>query len=404
MKLSSLEKDMLSGSHGEAVKFAMKLVVKIGEIYKAKELIEISSSHILAHYGSLHDAGIDFMEKLVQLGAKCKVPTTVDPSSLPKDWKDLKIPEEYAKKQKTLYDLTAKMGVIQNWSCTPYECGNVPRFGQNIAWAESSAVAYTNSVIGARTNRTPAGLDISAAITGRMPKIGLYLDQNRIGEILIKVNLSEISDLDYHTIGYIVGKEVGTNIPVFHGIPKSCSNYNLKCLGSAAASSGAVSMFHIIGVTPEAIMCDPFNHKKPKYTIEIDNSKIEKATNELSTLKKDVIDLVTIGCPHLSLEELANLKNLLKDKKIKKDVKFWIYTSQSVYSTAREMGIVQEIEKTGAEFQVQTCPVISPLYFYGFKGMMTNSAKNANVVPTEHNINVIYRNIFNCISFATKRE
>lgn len=400
MKLTTYEKNMLSGFQGEAVKFAMQLIVKIGEIYEAGDLIKVSSSHILAHYGSLHEAGIELMEKIAHWGGRCRVPTTVDPSSLPEKWEEHKIPPEYAKKQKRLYEATKKIGVIQNWSCTPYECGNIPRFGQNIAWAESSAVVYANSVIGARTNRTPAGLDIAAALTGRMPRIGLYLDCNRVGKVLAKVNLKEFSDLDYHTIGYILGKKVGVKIPVLSGIPQNCSNYNLKCLGAAAASSGAVSMFHVIGVTPEAKNNDPFNKKEPELILKIDRNNINEAISEISTISEGPVDLITLGCPHLSIEELIKINRLLEGKKIKNGVKFWIYTSRSAYIIAQKMGIVQTIENSGAEFQVGTCSVIAPLHYYGFKIMVTNSAKNANVVPTEHNINVIYTDIHRCIDLA----
>ncbi|MHA1348094.1 MAG: aconitase X, partial [Candidatus Heimdallarchaeaceae archaeon] len=176
MRLTNNDLDMFNGEYGKAVQFAMKLIVKIGKIYQADDLIDVSSAHILGHYGSLHDAGVEFYEKLANLEAKCKIPTTVDPSSLPENWEEINIPNNYAEKQLRLYRAIQKIGVIQNWSCTPYEFANIPRYGEYIAWAESSAVVYANSVLGARTNRTPAGLDIAAAITGRMPRIGFYLD------------------------------------------------------------------------------------------------------------------------------------------------------------------------------------------------------------------------------------
>lgn len=402
IQLSSYEKAILKGEMGEAKKFAMELIVKIGEIYQAKDLVQVSSAHILAHYGSLHDAGVEFYEKLVQLEARCVIPTTVDPSSLPVRWEEYRIPASYAQKQKRLCKATQKLGVIQNWSCTPYEFGNTPRFGEMVAWAESSAVVYANSVLGARTNRTPAGLDIAAAITGRMPRIGLYLDSNRVGKVLVEIAIPKLSDLDYHTIGYFIGKKVGTNIPVISGIPTTCSNYNLKCLGAAAASSGAVSMVHVLGITPEAKMMDPFNGKEPESVFKIAKKDLEIIQKEISTPCHFEADIVAIGCPHLSLEELRELCNNLRDKKIKKWIKFWIYTSQSVYTIAQQMGIIQQIEESGAEFQVGTCPVIAPLRYYGFKTMVTNSAKNANVVPSEHDLEVIYTDLATCIKMAVQ--
>jgi len=400
MKLSNYEQKMLDGKQGKAVKFAMQLIVKIGEIYRAEKLVEISSAHILAHYGSLHDAGVEFYEKLVSFSGECCITTTVDPSSLPERWEEYKIPQEYANKQKRLCEATKKLGVIQNWSCTPYEFGNIPRFGENVAWAESSAVAYVNSVLGARTNRTPAGLDIAAALTARMPKIGLYLSKNRQGSILVEVNAGNLSALDYHTVGYIIGKNVGIKIPIISGIPKNCFSYNLKCLGSAAASSGAVSMFHVLGITPEAELQKPLYESKLKNIFHINRGDIELTKEKMTTSHKNKVDLIALGCPHLSIKELNEVRLLLKGKKIKQEIKFWIYMSRSVYMLAKEMNWTDELEKIGVEFQINTCPVISPINFYGFKNMMTNSAKNANIVPTEHNIDVIYTDIQTCIHTA----
>jgi len=402
MRLTNNDLDMFNGEYGKAVQFAMKLIVKIGKIYQADDLIDVSSAHILGHYGSLHDAGVEFYEKLANLEAKCKIPTTVDPSSLPENWEEINIPNNYAEKQLRLYRAIQKIGVIQNWSCTPYEFANIPRYGEYIAWAESSAVVYANSVLGARTNRTPAGLDIAAAITGRMPRIGFYLDKNRKGQILVKIKKKKLEDLDYHSIGYIIGKRVKTKVPVIEGIPKNCASYQLKYLGSAAASSGAVSLFHAIGVTPEAIKEDPFKEKNPKEVIEINPSDIENTKQKISTNENEGVDLVTIGCPHLSLEELRKVAKILKGKKIRSDTMFWIYLSRAVYTIAQQMDLITDIKDSGAQILLDTCPVISPLKYCRLKSMMTNSAKNANVVPTEHDMEVIYRDLETCVKVAIK--
>jgi len=402
MHLTNNDLDMLNGKYGKAVQFAMKLIIIIGEIYQTDDLINVSSAHILGHYGSLYDAGVEFYEKLANLNAKCRIPTTVDPSSLPENWKDFNIPDNYAKKQLRLYKAIKKIGVIQTWSCTPYEFVNIPRYGEYIAWAESSAVAYANSVLGARTNRTPAGLDMAAAITGRMPRIGFYLDKNRKGQVLVKIKKKKLTDFDYHSIGYIIGKRVGTKVPVIEGVPTNCASYQLKCLGSAAASSGAVSLFHVIDVTPEAIKEDPFKEKSPEEVIEITPDDIENTIQKISTTQNEEADIIAIGCPHLSLEELRKVAKILKGKKICSDTRFWIYLSRAVYTIAQQMDLITDIKNSGAQILLDTCPVISPLKYCRFRSMMTNSAKIANVVPTEHNMEVIYRDLETCVKGAIK--
>lgn len=229
IRLGTYERDILKGKKGEAPKIAMEVILKLAEAFGAKELVEISSVQAMAHYGSLHDAGLDLLEKFAGLGGKCCVPTTQDPASISfRYWETLGIPKEYRDKQMRLARAIEDLGELPTWSCVPYHFANIPRFGQNVAWAESSAVSYANSVIGARTNRTGAGMTICAALTGRMPKTGLYLDENRVATVRIDVKAGELSDLDYNTIGIIMGKFLGAKIPVLYGFPKGVTNDNLK--------------------------------------------------------------------------------------------------------------------------------------------------------------------------------
>jgi len=404
MILTDEEKGILDGKNGEADRLAMELLVGVGESFGAKKLISISSAHVLAHFGSLHQAGIDFLEKLAENGGKCKVPTTVDPSSVDFErWEKFKIPKDYMEKQKRLRTAVEQLGVIPSWSCTPYQAYNVPRFGQNIAWAESSAVAYANSVIGARTNRTCFGLDISAAIIGKIPEFGLYLDENRIGSLLFELKIDKFSDLDYHTIGAIVGKRSGAKIPVIKGIPKDVTNDQLKCLGSAAASAGAVALFHILDVTPEAKLKDPFDGKKPEEVITITQKDLRDMENMISNAEPNSrVEMVTLGCPLLSVEELKTIFDKMKGRKVKKDIYFWIYLTKETYDLGKKLGLITPLEKAGVWFSTQTCATISPVKIWGFSHIMTNSAKCALVTPSEHNLKVSYRDTNECIVTATE--
>lgn len=404
MILTDEEKTCLQGSHGEANRLAVELLVRLGEAFGSERLIPITSAHILGHYGSLHQAGIDFLERLAEGGGQCRVPTTVDPSSVDFDrWEQFRVPEDYVGKQKRLQVAVEKLGVIPSWSCTPYFAHNVPRFGQNIAWAESSAVAYANSVIGARTNRTPFGLDICAAITGKIPEFGLYVEKNRRGSVLFEVELGAFSDLDYHTLGAIVGRRSGSRIPVIKGIPPDVTNDRLKCFGAGAASAGSVALYHASGITPEAQLKDPFDGRRPEEIFTVSRKDLRDMEDQISTADPDSkAEMVTLGCPLLSIGELKAVFQKMRDRRVRKDILFWIYLSQETYDLGRALGLVDPLEKAGIWFSTQTCATISPVKVWGFSHVMTNSAKCALVVPSEHNLSITYRDTDGCILTATE--
>ena len=292
MRLTPYEQEMLDGKHGEAKQFAMRTMMKIGEPLGAEEFVEVVSVQAMAHFGSLHIAGRDYMRKLACMGGKCCVPCTQDPASIPWDtWEEMGYDAEYAANQMDLCKSVMQLGEYHAWSCTPYVQGNVPRVGQNVAWAESSAVSYANSVLGARTNRTPAGLAVCAALTGRIPKFGLYFDENRKAQAKVVVDAGPLSDLDYNTIGIIIGKRVGNYIPAIYGIPATATNENLKYLGACAASSGSVALWHAVGVTPEALHGDPFEGREPVMEFAITREMLTETEKSLCTRHPGEVDL-----------------------------------------------------------------------------------------------------------------
>ena len=402
MYLNKHEEALLDGEQGVAPQLAMKILTRLGDIYGAKKMIPIASAHVLGHYGSLHDAGIDVIEKFAEAGGKFKVQTTVDPASMDLErWREFRVPEEYAKKQIRLCEALRKMEVMPIWDCTPYLHGNIPRFGQQIAWAESSAVSFSNSIIGARTNRISVGVDISASIAGRIPETGLHLKENRYGDIIVKMKRSEYSEIDYNTIGYLIGKVAKDQIPIFADFPIDATIDQLKNMGAAAASSGSVSIYHIVGLTPEArTLKEALGEKPPTDKIELGIREIEKAQGELSTIAGGRIDLVAVGCPHYSVEQIKKLALLLKGKKVHRNTEFWIYVSKWVAELSRRMGFSSLIEAAGARILTQTCLVICPITTWGFDVIMTDSAKYANVLPSEHKVDVIYASIENCVKAA----
>lgn len=402
MQLTDIEKKILAGEEGEAKQIAMEILTNIGEAMEADSFVEVSSVQAMAHFGSLHIAGRNWLEKLACMGGKCCVPTTQDPASIPfKHWQEMGYDSEYAENQYRLEAAIMKLGEMPKWSCTPYYQGSVPRAGQNIAWAESSAVSFANSVLGARTNRTPAGLAVCAALTGKMPRYGLYLPENRKATIKINVEAAGLTSLDYNTIGIITGKIAGAKIPAIYGLPQSTTNDQLKYLGASAASSGQVALYHADGITPEALFTDVFDGKAPEEEFVITRKDLDDEAERMSAPGEWQPQLAVVGCPHYSSEEVIRLAEILGDRKVSEGKAFWVFTTAETESLAERMGIKQKLEDAGVRIMAQTCLVISPLVG-GYKKLITDSGKFASYLPSEHNIDIRYAETEKCVEAVTE--
>lgn len=401
MRLTDEEKRILQGQEGEAKRIALEILQQIGEAMGAEHFVKVASVQAMAHFGSLHIAGRDWLEKLADLGGCCCVPTTQDPASVPfAHWEEMGYDKEYAENQMRLRDAILRLGEMPKWSCTPYYQGSVPRVGQKVAWAESSAVSFANSALGARTNRTPAGLAICAALTGRMPCYGLYLDENRKGQVKVQVEC-DLTDLDYNTLGIILGKKVGAKIPVLYGIPDSVTNDNLKYLGASAASSGSVALYHIDGVTPEAILTDPFDGRKPEEEFSVTRTDLDREAASMNTIGAGEPELAVVGCPHYSSEEVIRLAKLAEGKKVAAGKAFWIFTTLETENLMETMGIGAQLREAGIRIMAQTCLVISPLVG-DYKELITDSGKFASYLPSEHGIKIQYACIEACVEAVMK--
>jgi len=403
--LSKLEEKMLDGEYGEGYALAMSAIVKLGELYEAKKLIKISSVHIDAStYGGIYDAGLQLCEKLAEANVSFQVPATLCISAIDfEKWQKLGIPEDYANKQIKLAEAYKKLGAIPTWTCAPYQCIWNLRFGQDIAWGESNAVAFVNSVIGARTNRCADLIDVCAAITGRFPKFGLHLKENRKGDVLFKIkNLKAktLSTADYAALGYYIGKSLKDEIPVISGVNKNVNNDQLKSFGAAAASSGAVALFHMIGITPEAKnLRSAFQGDKPKDKIEIGIEELRKTKDELSSSIQNP-EAIILGCPHYSLDELQLIAKYLKDKKIKPQIRLLIFINKATKLLAEEQGYIEIIEKAGGEILTGTCLLHFHRNAVNFNTIMTDSAKMAHYAPNIHKLNVIFNDLKSCLKVA----
>ncbi|MDO8647405.1 MAG: aconitase X catalytic domain-containing protein [Candidatus Diapherotrites archaeon] len=365
MKLTADEKKMLAGKHGNAVKKSMEILVALGEIFGAKRLIDVASVQVAGvSYHNLGDAGLEFLEELAKDG-KVKVLTTLNPAGMDlENWKNLGISPEFAEKQKKVIDAFEKLGVVTTCTCTPYFVGNLPRFGEHIAWSESSAVAFSNSIIGAFTNKEGGPSALAAALTGKTPEYGLHLKENRQAQVLVNVKARLEGTRDFGALGYAIGKKIGTKIPLIKGIKKA-SIEELKNFSASIATYGGTGLYHIAGITPAKTQA-------PKEIVSIGESDIEAAKTALNDAVEGEIDLVAIGCPHCSIKELQNIAKLLKGKKVKKEI--WICVARPVKSIADKMGYSKTIEESGAKFACDTCMAVAPLKGR-FKGLATDSAK-----------------------------
>ena len=439
MRLSPYEMEFLEGKHGEAGRLAMTILVKLGELYGAEELIPIAQAHIDGGlYAAVGEAGLAFAERLAALGGKVVVPTTMNATSRDiHNWQDHLVRPEYAEKSARMEKAYLKMGVLPTWTCAPYQGGVVPRFGEQIAWAESNAIAFVNSVIGARTERYGDYTDICCALTGRVPYFGLHKKENRRGEFLLDCSELRLdSGEDLAVLGYLTGKLTGSKIPVLQGIPEWVGTDDLKAFSAAVASSGSVAMFHMLGITPEAAdERAAFQGQAPERVIKISQDMLEEARKQLSRIKivhdprismaeggvpgeaMDIVaendggtalnlesvlpvDAVLIGCPHASVKEMMLIEQKLHGKKVMPGVELWIYTQERVYAWLRQNGVLTGIEQAGAKIIRDTCFVNTDLSGWHFRRVMTNSAKYAHYIPSRTGLDVIFASLPECLAAA----
>jgi len=368
MNLTKNEEKMLDGEEGYAVKKSMEILVALGNIYGAEKLIKVGSVQVAGvSYHNLGDAGLEFLNELAKDG-EVKVLTTLNPAGMDlEDWRKLGIDEEFARKQNLVIDAFRKMGILISCTCTPYLIGNLPRYGEHIAWSESSAVTFANSVIGAKTNREGGPSALAAAFVGKTPFYGLHLEENRVPDTHVEVtaNLSKFSD--WGALGYCIGKQVQNKIPYITGI-KDASLDELKSFCASVVTFGSKPLFYMKGITPASEKYQP-----PKEKIILEDRDIREAYEAINDDVED-IDFVCIGCPHASIKEIAQIADLLKDKTISPNTEFWVATSRSMKQLADKRGYTEVIEKTGGKFACDTCMAVAPLKGR-FRAVATTSAK-----------------------------
>jgi predicted aconitase len=368
MYLTEKEQKMLNGEEGYAVKKSMQILVALGDIYGAERLIKVGSVQVAGvSYHNLGDAGLEFLNELAKDG-KVRVLTTLNPAGMDlENWRNLGISEEFAEKQNMVIEAFERMGILVSCTCTPYLIGNLPRYGEHIAWSESSAVTFANSVIGAKTNREGGPSALAAAFVGKTPCYGLHLDENRVPDIHVHVNagLSKLSD--WGALGYSIGKKAENKIPYITGI-KDAELDDLKSLCASIVTYGAKPLFYMQGITPGAE-----KHRLPKEKVTVKDKDIKDAYENINDEITD-IDLVCVGCPHCSIKEIAEIAELLRNKKISSSTEFWVATSRFAKQLADKRGYTEVIERAGGKFACDTCMAVAPLKGR-FRSVATTSAK-----------------------------
>ena len=403
IELTAHDRALLDGSQGKAAQVAMQIVLRMAHIQGAKYLVDITQAHI---DGCIYTgpASLRFAQQLVAWGAKVRVPTTLNSISVDqRRWRELGIDPALGVPASALGDAYIAMGAQLSFTCAPYLLDSAPKAGEQIVWAESNAVVYANSVLGARTLKYPDYLDICIALTGRAPLIGCHLEDQRKARLHIEVPpLSNLDDSFYPLLGYHIGALAGSRIPLVSGLQQQHPNLDdLKAFGAAFATTSAAALFHIAGVTPEAL--DPtrvIDGPLPVFKLSLEELRL--SWQELNSARDARVDVVSLGNPHFSLSEFARLASLCQGRHRHPDVVLAITCGRTVLEQARVAGYIAVIEAFGAVIISDTCwcmlgePVIPP----AARNLMTNSGKYAHYAPGLVGRKVHFASLAECVDAA----
>lgn len=412
LQLTPEEQSLLNGDAGPGVQRAMEIVATLGRIYGAPDLVPVEHVQIAGvSYKNLGDAGVQFLNEWADEGARVRVPTTLNPAGMEHDrWQEMGISADFAVPQLSAIGAFVKMGVTPTLSCTPYLFPDyTPRRNGHLAWAESSAVIFANSVIGARTNREGGPSALAAAIVGRTSRYGYHLDEFRLADYVVEVRCPVRDIADFGALSYVVGKQVGRGCLWFADLTDQLpllaedvtqggeAGDRLKTLGAGLAAYGAVALYHIAGYTPEASDLGEALVKPNARRLVIDNLDL---AYQVMDADRDLhrIDLVTIGCPHASLSEIRQIAEAVEDKQLA--TQLWVTTARITRERAREAGWVQAIEAAGGQVVADTCAVVAPVRSIGITSMATNAGKMACYAPAHSKVKMRYGNLEQCVNAA----
>lgn len=405
LELTAEERAVADGQTGEGAAMAMRIVAESARLLGAPRLLPIASTHI---DGALYhgDSGTLFAERLVEGGARVAVRSTLNVGALDlMGCSRVRLDEPARGMARRMMEAYRKLGCEQSWTCAPYQAGHRPDFGTDVAWGESNAVVFCNSVLGARTNRYGDFLDIACAIAGRAPDYGLHRPENRRATLVFDVSALPstflASEIAWPVLGSLYGREVGNAVGVVAGIAAHPGEDALKAFGAAAASSGAVGLFHIAGVTPEAPALDAvLDSERPETVIRVTKAMAAKAQASLSTARASGrLDAVAIGSPHLSLAEFDALERLICGRLLA--VPIYACTGRHVLAELDRGGRRKALEASGVTIVADTCVVVTPILPEKAGAvLMTNSGKFAHYAPGNTGYAVLYGSLRDCVESA----
>ena len=396
MILTIEEQTMLDGAQGRATQKAMQILVALGTIYAAPRLIPVSSVQIAGvSYDNLGEAGLEFLAEMADNGGRAQVLATLNPAGMDiENWPALGIPPDFAEKQLRVIDAFARMGVLTTCTCTPYLVGNLPQPGDHIAWSESSAVCYANAVLGARTNREGGPSALAAALTGRTPDYGLHRAENRRPGLTVQVKARLVENTDFGALGKAIGEQIQATkaIPYITGVG-SASLEQLKSFCASLATYGGAAMFHMAGITPEA-----GQHRPPGESITVTQANLDMANRSLSVAEAEEVDFISLGCPHLTLAEIARIAALLEGKQVTREL--WITAARPVLQMAEHLGYTRTITAAGAKIAADTCCVVAPIKGR-FHVLATDSAKACYYAAGKNNFKTLFLPFDQVVRLAT---
>jgi predicted aconitase len=395
---------MLNGANGPAAAFAMRLLCQFAQAVAAPRFLACTSAHIdgCLHHGQV---SLDFVDHLIRLGGHVAVPTTLNVGSIDLIHPDLFRGTQAARADgKRLMQAHIALGCQPTFTCAPYQAGHRPALGAQIAWAESNAIVFANSVLGARTNRYGDFIDLACAITGRVPDYGLHRTENRRARAHLRLTIDPAAWPDRSllcvAVGYLIGRDCGDLVPVIEGLPADVTEDDLKALGAVAASTGAVAMFHAVGLTPEAPdLATALHHQPPDLHLTADDATLRTIVAQLSTVPDGTpLVAVALGTPHFSLTDFARLMPLLNGGTFAVDV--YVNTNRFTQAALASRGWDATLTAAGIVLVVDTCTYVTSVMRRLDGAVMTNSGKWAHYAPGNIGVEVAFGSLADCIASA----
>lgn len=409
--LTAEEADMLAGGQGSAVQVAIQQQIAVGEFFGAPDFVPVGSVHLAGDAEAMREAGVAYLEHMAELGATCRVPTTINPRSVDFTMAaELSQEPRYVEWERRLVRAYEQLGALTLNTCINYQIVSQPRFGEHLAWGDTGTVIWANSFAGARSNFEAGPAALYAAITGRVPRYGYHLPEQRRGTALVRVRAQLETVSDWGALGCHVGRLVNDywQVPVFlfEDGPPSPGADQLKHLGAALASYGSLALFHLVGVTPEArTLEEAFGGGPPGPEVRelVFTSETLAQTYATFISEKPEMDVVVFGTPHLSLYEYRDLARLLKGKQVHPQTRVFLTTSPAVKLVADQLGYTQAVEAAGAQVLTGVCYYIMTArelaQRHGFRTLLTNSSKLANIIAG-YGYNPVFRPTAECVAAA----